>query len=179
MRVLPVVIVAFIVVVAFVTVRHLAKRASAVSDVNDWFAEQMLIFPPQPLASEYSAVIRSIMDDDLDLWYTFICGCDIAERQPYYEQAANIGRYLCVFGPVGVYQTQYRPSIYYGVFDDGDENVFRTWIEFRYRDDTVWVLTENNGAPEIVRFFDFRVNHPGLIHRHPIYFVHDGLAANV
>ena len=170
------------VVIVAVTVvmlsRHIAERAQEVMDVNDWFSEQMLIYPPKPLSPPYVAVVKSIMEDDSDLWRYLGCDQDAVERERCCRQAVDFGRYLHVFGPIGLYESRYCPSLYYGVFDADGVLLFRVWIEFRYQNETVWVLTED-GMPRITRFSDFRVNHPGLTQRRPIYFVHEGLDANV
>lgn len=174
------IIAALVVVVAVAVVAHLvAVRAHEVVEVNVWFSEQMSIYQPQPLTPEYAAVICSIMDDDSDLWWQLGCGHDTVDHEPYHQQVIGFGRYLHVFGPLGAYQSLYCPSLYYGVFEGGSRPLFLAWIEFRYQDETVWVLTEEVNLPKIVRFSDFRVSHPGLTLRHPIYFVHDGLDANI
>lgn len=169
-----------VLVVASVAVSHLiAMRAQQVADVNAWFSNQMRIHPPQQLALEYIAVICSIMDGDSDLWWQLGRGHDIVDHESYHQQAIEFGRYLCVFGPLGLYESCYCPALYYGVFEGSCRPLFLAWIEFRYQDETVWVLTEEVNAPKIVRFSDFRVNHPGLTLRHSVYFIHDGLDANV
>lgn len=174
------VVAAIIVVAMVVAMSHLvASRAGELADVNFWFTDRMSLFSPLPLPPQYAAVVKSIMDDDGDLWWHLGRGRDAVDHEFYAQQVIDIGRYLHVFGPVGTCHPQYHPSIYYGIFEEGEVPVLRVWIEFRYQGETVWVLTEDNGVPKITRFSDFRVNHPGLVYRHPIYFVHDGLDANI
>jgi len=169
-----------IVVATVVVVNHfVARRAHEVVEVNVWFSEQMSIYPPQPLAPEYVTAIRNIMDNDSDLWWQLGRGHEMVAHEPYHQQAIDIGHYLHAFGPLGAYQSLYCPSIYYGVFEGDNAPLFQVWIEFRYRSETVWVFTGEVDPIKIVRFSDFRVNHPGLTLCHPIYFVHDGLDANI
>ncbi len=174
-------IVACVLVAAAVIVNYqIAMRANEVSNVNIWFSERLVVSPPQPLPPEYAAVVRSIMDDDTDLWWHLDRDRKGVDHTPYHQSAVDFGRYLYAFGPLNACSSQYYcPSIYYGVFDTSDGPLFKVWIEFRYQSETVWVLTEESNAPKVVRFSDFRVNHPGCIHRHPIYFVHDGLDCNI
>lgn len=175
MILLLVVLLAAIAVAAIVVVnREIARRANEVSDVNIWFSEQVLIYPPVPLSREYADTIKDTMEDDFDLWRYLGYDQDVAEHKRRHEQVIEFGRYLCVFGPPDHY-SRYCPSLYYGVFDSGGVFAFRVWIEFRYLGETVWVLTEDNCTPRVVRFSDFRINHPGLTLRHPITFVFDEL----
>lgn len=174
------VIVACVLVTAAVIVNYqIAVRANEASSVNIWFSERLVVSPPQPLPPKYAAVIRSIMDDDTDLWWHLDHDRTGVEHALYHQPTVDFGRYLYAFGPLDAYLPRYCPSIYYGVFETNVGPQFKVWIEFRYQGETVWVLTEENDAYKIVRFSDFRVNHPGCVHRHPIYFVHDGLDCNV
>lgn len=173
-------VVACVLVAAAVIVNYqIALRANEVSSVNIWFSERLVVSPPQPLPPAYAAVVRSIMDDDTDLWWHLDHSREGVDHTLYHQPTVDFGRYLSVFSPLNAPSSQYCPSIYYGVFETNVGPQFKAWIEFRFQSETVWVLTEGNDAPEIVRFSDFRVNHPGCIHRHPIYFVHDGLDCNI
>lgn len=175
-----VVLVVLALVVAVIAINHIVSvRANEIASVNNWFFERMLICPPQPLATEYVTVVCGIMDDDSDLWWQLGRGHDIVDHESYHQQAIEFGRYLCVFGPLGLHESCYCPALYYGVFEGNNVPLFKVWIEFRYHSETVWVLTEEADAPKITRFVEFRVNHPGLTLRKPIYFVHEGLDANV
>lgn len=172
---------ALIIAAMAVTGYHLrAKHRDEKAGVNDWFSERSTVYPPQPLTLEHATVVRNIMDGDSDLWWHLGRGRNAVDRKAYYEQVIEFGRFLRVFGPLGgPYQACYCPSIYYGVFEGGDSPRFRVWIEFHYQGETVWVLTEDGDATKIVRFSEFRVNYPGLVLRHPIYFVYEGLDANI
>lgn len=184
MQLFLVVILALVLVALIIVAmsREITRRANEVSDVNTWFSEQSLICPPEALPPNYAATVRSVMDDDSDLWWHLAGGYREIDHEPYHRQVVDLGRYLSVFGPLGPRPSEHCPSLYYGVFDYNDEPVFRVWIEFRYLGETVWVLTEgvklpteDTNVPKITRFSDFRVNHPGCIYRHSLYFAHDGI----
>lgn len=158
-------IAAAVAVCAVIVSWRIDAHSHEVVAVNSWFADRMLLFPPQPLPPPEDAMIRDLMGEDDDLWWHLNHdhkGEDgktkALDREPYYQKATAYGRYLHVL------DAACKPALFYGLFEDGDEMVFRVWIEFHYQGGTVWVLSGDD-YPGITRLSDFRVYHPGLIHR--------------
>lgn len=156
-------------VVAFEAYRA-TIRSRKTAEINDWLADRLLHHPPRALPPDHVDVVKNTMDDDFDLWRELSLNRSSKERKEYHQQVVNFGRYLSVFEFID----DCNPSLYYGVFYDEDESQFRVWIEFRYQSDAVWVLTENDdGGLSIFYFSEFRINHPGLVLRHPLTFAYD------
>ena len=169
------------VIVIFAVLAFASRRAAYLeeetAEVETWFKNQQKIFPLRPLKAEQVAVVKSVMDDDHDLWCLLgYDSDDFADRDACYQEVLSCGRYFRIFGPLDLYQTQYEPRICYGVFEDNPIGPsFRAWIEFHYNG-TLWVISENyDRKPEVTRFSNYRVNHPGIVHRHAVEFAYDSL----
>lgn len=151
--------------------RYVTMRANEVMEVNSWFFDRMLLHSPQSLTPDEAAVVRSMMDDDTELWINLKYRDKEVDRTPYYDQVIEFGRYLRVFDSSDL------PLIHYGVFDRepyGDvAPLFLVWIEFKHQSETAWTLAESGRDHRIVRYVDFRAVHPGLIYRRGIQLVLD------